>query len=62
MQYGGNTLPVTSVKGGHLKADRSPLLKGREHIWITWTKSWSIETEARSVKTQITRHGSDQNK
>jgi len=58
MQYGGNTLPVTSVKGGLLNADRNPLLKGREHIWITRTKSWSIETEARSVETQITRYGS----
>ena len=58
MQCGDNTLAVKSVKSGHLKADRNPLLKGCGHIWITRTKSWSIETEAGSVETQITRYRS----
>jgi len=58
MEYGGNTLPVKSVKSGYLKVDRNPLLKGRGHIWITRTKSRSIETEARSIETQTTRDGS----
>jgi len=56
MTYSGNTLPQSiSVKGGHLKADRNPLLKGRGHIWITRTKSWLIEAGARSVEIQISR-------
>jgi len=60
MQYGGNTRSQIIGQGrGHLKVYRNPLLKGCGHIWIARTKSWSIETEARSsVEAQITRYQS----
>jgi len=60
MQCSDNTLAVKSVKSGHLKQTATLFSRVADgHIWITRTKSWSIETEAGSVETQITRYRSD---